>query len=169
MVTAYLSMGSNLGDREAHLDRAAQLLDASGVSVSRLSSLYETEPVGFADQPWFLNRVLKAETDLGPGRLLAACQSVEAQAGRVRSFRNAPRTLDLDILLYGIDIVATPGLVIPHPRMAERRFVLQPLVEIAPTLIHPGLGRTMKSLLEACQDSSRVRLYSHESCPCENT
>jgi 2-amino-4-hydroxy-6-hydroxymethyldihydropteridine diphosphokinase len=170
MVRTFLSLGSNLGNRKTHLDRAVEQLRAEGVVVRNSSSVYETEPVGFAEQPWFLNQVVEAETALTPEGLLSACHSVERREGRVRAFRNAPRTLDLDILLYGTSILADPDLVIPHPRMAERRFVLAPLAEIAPLLIHPGLQRTIGSLLEECQDPSTVRVYSPEdSATCPNT
>ncbi len=127
---------------------------------TRVSSLFETEPVGFREQPWFLNAVIEVETRLAPAALLGTCQAIESASGRIRTFRNAPRTLDLDILLYGNLMMSDPGLEIPHPRMAERRFVLEPLAQIAPALVHPVLKKTIRSLLEACPDSSAVRICS---------
>ncbi len=165
MHTAYLSAGSNLGNRQAHLERAVRSLKAAGIQPRRISSIFETEPVGFREQPWFLNVVLEVETLLTPDRLLASCQSIEAAQGRVRSFRNAPRTLDLDILLYEETVLNDPRLVIPHPRLTERRFVLEPLAEIAPDALHPVLKKTIRSLLEACPDSASVRPFSPGGLP----
>jgi 2-amino-4-hydroxy-6-hydroxymethyldihydropteridine diphosphokinase len=156
----YLSLGSNIGDRKANLEQALQALEISGVLRRRVSSFFETEPVGFRDQPWFLNIALEAETDLSPTTLLECCQEIETAAGRFRAFRGAPRTLDLDILLYEDFILNQSCLVIPHPRMAERRFVLEPLAQIAPEIIHPVLGKSIRSLLASCPDTSAVRLYT---------
>lgn len=159
MVTTYLSAGSNLGNRETHLRHGIRMLEEAGVLPARISSLYETEPVGYLDQPWFLNLVIEARTALEPVNLLAACRSAEAAEGRVATFRNGPRPLDLDILLYGSVVLQTPELVIPHPRLSRRRFVLEPLAEVAPELVHPVLRKSVRSLLEHCPDKSRVRLY----------
>jgi 2-amino-4-hydroxy-6-hydroxymethyldihydropteridine diphosphokinase len=157
---AYLSGGSNLGDRKVHLKSAIDAIRTKGILVRRVSSVYETEPVGFLDQPWFLNIAVAIETQLSPSELLACCQDIEKLHGRVRSFQGAPRVLDLDILLYGDLIIDGPSLQIPHPRMAQRRFVLEPLAQIAPGVVHPGLKKTILTLLASCGDDSRVTLYS---------
>ncbi len=159
-VVAYLSAGSNLGDRKDNLQQGVRRLVEAGLAVRRVSSIFETEPVGFQQQPWFLNIALEVETTLSPSQLLACCQEVETSAGRVRSFTGAPRTLDLDILLYGDVILDEPGLRIPHPRMHQRRFVLEPLVQIAPGLVHPELRQKVSHLLSVCADSSTVLLVS---------
>ena len=130
--TAYLGLGSNLGDREALLARALERLTSPpGVWITALSSLYATAPVGPQDQPEFLNLAVEVTTSLAPQDLLAACQAIETALGRVRAERWGPRTIDLDLLLYGELRLAEPGLELPHPRMLERPFVLQPLAEIA--------------------------------------
>ena len=156
MQRAFILSGTNLGDRGANLDFARRSLTRGG-TVMNISSCYETEPVGYLDQPWFLNQALELETPLSPSGLLLLCQEIESSCGRVRTFPNAPRTLDMDILLYGDIVVNEKDLVIPHPRMAERRFVLAPLAEIAPEFVHPVLKKSIRSLLEACQDSSKAR------------
>jgi 2-amino-4-hydroxy-6-hydroxymethyldihydropteridine diphosphokinase len=154
----FVLAGSNLGDRKANLEYALASL-AKAATVVAASSCFETEPVGFKDQPWFLNQAIELDTLLSPTELLATCQEIENSCGRVRTFPNAPRTLDLDILLYGKIIVSREDLIIPHPRMAERRFVLEPLAQIAPEFIHPLLGQTLRSLLDICPDASRVRPF----------
>ncbi len=160
MTRAFLLAGTNLGDRKANLEFALDSLSKGG-SVRNKSDFYETEPVGFLDQPWFLNQAIELETTLAPAELLTICQDIESSCGRVRTFRNAPRTLDLDILLYGDIVVQEEDLIIPHPRMAERRFVLVPLAQIAPEFVHPVLQTTIRLLLELCPDSSAVRLASN--------
>ena len=157
MTKAFILAGTNLGNREANLKFALDSL-AKGGGLVKVSPCYETEPVGFLEQPWFLNQAIELETNLNPHVLLLLCQEIEASCGRVRTFLNAPRTLDLDILLYGDLVVREEKLVIPHPRLQERRFVLEPLAQIAPDLVHPVLHKTIRLLLEACPDTSRVRL-----------
>ena len=147
-VRAYVGLGSNLGDREATLRRALELLDAEpGVRVVAISTLRETDPVGFLEQPRFLNGGCAIETELSPRGLLARLRSVERALGRRRDGpRFGPRTIDLDLLLHGGETVDEPGLQVPHPRLAERRFALEPLAELDPELMFPD-GRRVKDLL----------------------
>ncbi len=156
MPTVYLGLGSNLGDRAANLRAALQRLEAAGVRVLALSPFYETEPVGYRDQPDFLNAACRAETDLSPHDLLHAIKAIEAAMGRRPSFRNAPRPIDVDILFYDDLVLDTPDLMIPHPRLAERAFVLVPLADIAPELRHPVLGCTVAALLAALHNTQYV-------------
>ena len=152
-----LGLGSNLGDREAALAQALARLGARGYRATRTSSLYLTEPVGGPPQGWFVNAVADGETELRPEALLAACLAVEQELGRVRGEPNGPRTIDVDILFYGAERHAGPGPILPHPRLHQRRFVLEPLVEILPELVHPVLGLSARELLASCPDSSAVR------------
>ena len=154
----YLAMGTNLGERLNNL-RAA--LDACEPQIRILaeSSVYETEPWGYADQPAFLNMVVRAETELSPRGLLARLKEMEVSLGRIPNFRNGPRLIDMDILFYDDICLDEPGLVIPHPRLQERAFVLVPLVDIAPGLAHPILGRSMAQLMEGL-DTQGVNLYA---------
>lgn len=152
----FLGAGSNLGDRHAQLRQAEGLL---GLPLVQKSSIYETEPVDFLNQPWFLNAVWEVETDLSPLDLLARCQSVEQQLHRLRDTDKGPRTIDIDILFYGSRIVDQPSLTIPHPAAAVRRFVLIPLAEISPDFVHPVLGLSIKDLLVICPDRSRVGIF----------
>jgi 2-amino-4-hydroxy-6-hydroxymethyldihydropteridine diphosphokinase len=146
MPTIYLGLGSNLGDREANLRRALDLL-GERVQVKRTSSIYETEPVGFKDQPQFLNLVCCGTTELSPRDLLAFVKSIEAVMGRLPTVRFGPRLIDIDILFYDDLVLDEADLVIPHPRLHERAFVLVPLSEIAPDLVHPVLKKTVRDLL----------------------
>lgn len=154
---AFLSLGSNIGDRRGHLKTACQELEALGVRVEEASPCYETEPVGFKDQPWFLNQVVRVSTDLAPRELLQACLMTEQRHGRRRDVDQGPRTLDLDILLYDDLILQDSQIEIPHPRMASRRFVLEPLAALAANWRHPVLGVTFAALLARCPDASQVR------------
>jgi 2-amino-4-hydroxy-6-hydroxymethyldihydropteridine diphosphokinase len=158
--TVYLSAGSNLGRRAETLKRAVVALGRGGSVVNKISPLYRTEPVGFKAQPWFLNLALELQASLSPMDLLEHCQEIELSLGRSRSFPNAPRTLDLDILLYEDQVIDQPLLQIPHPKMTERRFVLEPLAQIAPHVVHPLLGKNIRSLLAACSDQAAVTPYS---------
>src|ERR1700676_283650 len=161
MPKVYLSLGSNTGDREANLRAAIAALPPAGVQVQQVSSIYETEPVDYLDQPWFLNCVLEAETDLKPPALLQALRAIELQLGNKKEFAKGPRKIDLDILLYGSETIATPYLRVPHPRMLQRRFVLTPLAEIAPNLQHPSWPATAAELLQSLADASQVRRGNH--------
>jgi 2-amino-4-hydroxy-6-hydroxymethyldihydropteridine diphosphokinase len=157
---AYLSLGSNLGDRAANLRSAIERLGALG-KVVELSSFYETEPVEVTDQPWFLNCAVKLDTEKMPRQLLAAILALEREMGRHRTQRKGPRTIDIDIVLFGNSIVATADLMIPHPAMQERRFVLEPLSEIAPDVRHPKLKRTIQELRDALPSGQIVRRLTH--------
>jgi 2-amino-4-hydroxy-6-hydroxymethyldihydropteridine diphosphokinase len=146
--TVYLSLGSNLGEREQKLQAALDRLTATGVTVKRVSSVYETEPVDFKDQPYFLNLAAEAETSLFPMMLLSKIQKIELELGRRRAGPpKGPRAIDIDILFYGGFRIQSARLLIPHPRMHERRFVLAPMAELAPGLRHPTLRTTMRELL----------------------
>ena len=155
----YLSLGSNLGDRAANLERAIEELSGIGVGILRRSSIYETEPVDFLEQPWFLNCVVEAETSLAPRPLLEGLQAIESRLGSRKLVPRGPRIIDLDILFYDTDVIHESGMEIPHPRLAERRFVLVPLTELAPELCHPVLRKTAVELLAATQDQSAVQVW----------
>jgi 2-amino-4-hydroxy-6-hydroxymethyldihydropteridine diphosphokinase len=145
--TVYLGLGSNLGDRAATLAAALQKLDSPELRLTRASGLYETEPMGLREQPWFLNQVAEFQTTLFPRQLLQRTKKIENELGRKRGVRNGPRTLDIDILLFGSTIVRSEELEIPHPRFRERRFVLAPLAELNPDLRDPVSGQQVKALL----------------------
>jgi 2-amino-4-hydroxy-6-hydroxymethyldihydropteridine diphosphokinase len=157
-IKTYLSAGSNLGNPKANLEFSLNELENAG-TVLQKSMYFETEPVGFTKQPWFLNLAIEFETRLTPIELLHLCLNIENSRARKRSFPNAPRTLDLDILFYGNAIIRQSNLIIPHPRLADRKFVLEPLAQIAPDLIHPVLKKSIRFLLKNCSDTSVVRLY----------
>ncbi|HEV7966357.1 MAG TPA: 2-amino-4-hydroxy-6-hydroxymethyldihydropteridine diphosphokinase [Candidatus Acidoferrales bacterium] len=155
----YLSLGSNIGDRAANLERAIEALPEIGVRILRRSFLYETEPVDFLAQPWFLNCVVEAETSLAPRQLLEELQAIERKLGSRKLLPRGPRLIDLDVLFYGTAVIHEAGMEIPHPRLAERLFVLVPLAELAPELSHPVLRKTAAELLAATQDRSAVRIW----------
>ena len=146
LAEAYLGLGSNLGDRSHNIGEAVRLLREISADV-KVSSLYVSSPVGFTGQPAFLNAACRIWTRLGPFELLEELERIEAALGSQRAFANAPRTLDIDILVHGRGVYDTPSVSIPHPRMAQRGFVLVPLAEIAPYLVHPVLKETVRSLL----------------------
>jgi 2-amino-4-hydroxy-6-hydroxymethyldihydropteridine diphosphokinase len=155
----YLSLGSNVGDRERNLRAAIAALAGVGVRVTKISSLYETEPVDLREQPWFLNCVLEGETKVPALELLPALHGIEKRMGSKKLVAKGPRLIDLDILLYGGETIDTPELQVPHPRMHLRKFVLVPLAEIAPNLKHPSWSGTAADLLAETVDSSVVQKF----------
>ena len=153
----YLALGSNLGDREANLKQAIASLSPQ-MEVKAKSRVYETPPWGYTDQPKFLNQVVKVDTYVGPEPLLKHLKRLEVALGRVPSFENGPRLIDIDILFYDDLVLNTSSLVIPHPQLHERAFVLMPLHDIAPALSHPSLGKTVSEMLALC-DTNDIRAY----------
>ena len=147
LVTAYLGLGSNMGDRRANLEKALEYL-SQRLRVTGKSSIYDTEPVGNREQPRFLNMVCQVKTMLKPQDLLVLAKAIERKQGRVPGRPNSPRPIDIDLLFYGEEVVKTPELTVPHPRLTERAFVLVPLAEIAPALIHPVEKKTVTQLLK---------------------
>ncbi len=154
-VTAYIGLGSNMGDRTGACRKALELLSRAGI-VTAVSSFYCTEPVGYKEQDEFINAAAAIVTDLSPHDLLLACREIENRLGRIRVIRWGPRALDLDLLLYGSSVVNLPDLTIPHPQMSLRGFVLIPLCEIAPRVVHPILNKTIEQLLRELKDMHRV-------------
>jgi len=155
MTDAYIGLGTNIGDRTANLDKAVSLLSRH-MSIIKVSSVYETEPEGFKGQPDFLNCVVLAEVEVDGLAVLAILKGMEKQVGRVGSFVGGPRLIDADLLFYGREVIDEPGLVVPHPRIRQRRFVLVPLAEIAADFIHPVLHKTISRLLTESDSRSRV-------------
>ncbi len=158
MATVYLALGANLGDREQNLRHAIARIGAF-VHITRVSSIYETEPWGVKEQPWFLNQVIAGTTDLSPVDLLRRVKKIEIEMGRAEGIRFGPRPIDIDILFYDRVIQLSPALTIPHPRLQERAFVLIPLNEIAPDLVHPRLRLRIRDLLAQLQPTEQVRPY----------
>lgn len=165
MPIAYIALGTNLEPRAAHLDKALELFHSlSGVEVKRVSSIYESKPVGYLDQPDFLNLVFEAETELLPLDLLDSCQTIEQELGRVRTIRFGPRTLDVDIVLYGVESIDEERLTVPHPRMQERSFVLLPLQELNPEYVVPEWNKTVNELVAelSAKDLEEIWKYALE-------
>ena len=148
----YIALGSNVGDAAANLKQVLTLFEDAKIQVLRASPVFETAPQGLLNQPWFLNQVVEAETSLLPRQLLKRLLTIERSMGRKRTVRNGPRTIDLDIVLYGNAVVDAPDLQIPHPRMAERRFVLEPLAALVPDLRHPITKQTVREMLAQVRD-----------------
>lgn len=159
MARVYLGLGSNLGNRAQNICEALRRL-AGPIRLHRISSVYETEPVGLPDQPWFLNLVCGGETDLSPEDVLRLAKEIEQEMGRRPGPRLGPRLIDVDILFYDDLVLSTPELEIPHPRLHQRGFTLIPLSEIAPRLIHPSLDATIQELREGAESLEEVRLYT---------
>jgi 2-amino-4-hydroxy-6-hydroxymethyldihydropteridine diphosphokinase len=157
MPTVYIAIGSNIGERENNLHEALDLLAESGLKIKKVSGFYETEPVDYLDQSWFLNAVLEAETSLSAIDLLHTLGGIERRMGSKKAFAKGPRLIDLDLLLYAQESFETPELQIPHPRMLNRRFVLVPLAEIAPTLKHPSWPAAAAEMCNRTSDTSIVK------------
>jgi 2-amino-4-hydroxy-6-hydroxymethyldihydropteridine diphosphokinase len=158
--TAFIALGSNVGDREANLRDAVKHLEMDEIHVRRRSSLYETAPQELLDQAWFLNAVVEVETSLLPMQLLARVREIERKMGRQRVTPKGPRNIDIDVLYYGRSVIDTVELQVPHPRMAQRRFVLEPLSEIAPDFRHPLTGKTANEMLAALEPQGVRRLHT---------
>jgi 2-amino-4-hydroxy-6-hydroxymethyldihydropteridine diphosphokinase len=155
--TVYLSLGSNVGDREANLRAGIAALADTGLRVTRVSAFYETEPVDYLEQAWFVNCVVEGKTEVPALEVLRELREIELRMGSKKLVAKGPRKLDMDILLYGAETIDTAELQVPHPRMHLRKFVLVPLVEIAPGVRHPKLGMTATQLLDRAEDQSQVR------------
>jgi 2-amino-4-hydroxy-6-hydroxymethyldihydropteridine diphosphokinase len=161
--SVYLSLGSNVGNRAKNLQEAIAALREAHINVTRVSSMYETEPVDYHDQPWFLNIAAEAETELAPTALLQRLRQIETQMGSKKMIAKGPRLIDIDILLYGDQVIDTPEVQVPHPRMQLRRFVLEPLAEIAPNARHPITSLRVAEMLDRTPDKSTVRKLGEQS------
>jgi 2-amino-4-hydroxy-6-hydroxymethyldihydropteridine pyrophosphokinase len=159
LAIVYLCLGSNLGQREKNLSQALMLLSPK-VNLEKISSIYETEPIGYKEQPFFLNMICRIATDLSAEELLHLVKAIENKMGRVPTFLNSPRPIDIDILFYDDHIIKTQNLTIPHPRLTDRAFVIIPLAEIAPELVHPELGKSIAELARNMKDQGGVRKWS---------
>jgi 2-amino-4-hydroxy-6-hydroxymethyldihydropteridine diphosphokinase len=160
MKKVFLGLGSNLSDREHNLESAVEKIQEFIGPIIRVSSIYETEPWGFKSENYFLNMVVEAETSLNPSGLLGRLLTIESLLGRLREGKKyQSRIIDIDILLFGKQVINKAELVIPHPKIPDRRFVLEPLCEIAPDTVHPVLGKTIAELLAECKDKSRVKKF----------
>jgi 2-amino-4-hydroxy-6-hydroxymethyldihydropteridine diphosphokinase len=159
MKAAYLLIGGNLGNRLAFLDAAVEKMKQKGIQVCRKSSVFETAAWGITDQPQFLNQVIEVSTNLAPEQLLKEILAIEIDLGRIRTEKNGARTIDIDILYFGDEVINQPGLNIPHERIAIRKFVLIPLAELIPDFIDPSTGKTTQKMLEECQDTLTVSPY----------
>lgn len=166
MHSVYFQIGSNLGNREEYLEKAKNLISNTIGKVVAISSIFESEPWGFFTSNWFLNQVIRVETDNDPHSVLKAINSIEQELGRKREGKSYnSRTIDIDIILFDDLSVNTPELQIPHAHMCERRFVLEPLAQIAPNTIHPLTGKKIIELLEECTDDLEVKIFNNESKP----
>ncbi len=162
MTETYLLLGTNLGEKLKNLEQAVSLLNANGVSVVECSGIYETEAWGVEDQPSFLNQVILSQTDLSPHKLLKLINKIESEMGRVRHEKWKERLIDIDILYFGDSVLLEKDLKIPHPEIHNRRFTLMPIVEIAPQLLHPILGKTQVDLLNECSDPLKATLVRQD-------
>lgn len=158
MINVYIGLGSNLGNKEENIRKAIDLMREKS-KILKISSLYETEPVGYKEQDWFLNCAIEIETELKPHELLKFLLSIEKRLGRIRKIKNGPRAIDLDILFYSNRIINKNDLIVPHPRLHKRLFVLEPLKEICPDLIHPNLDVSIRKMLAGLISPEMVKLY----------
>jgi len=158
MSVVFLGLGSNLGDKEGYIKQALHLL-SQRCTIKKISHLYLTEPVGNTNQDWFLNGAVEIETDMEPKRLLTFLKTIERTLGRVKTVKNGPRTIDLDILFYEDRVVKTKNLVIPHPSLQDRLFVLQPLMDLAPSFVHPVFNKSIQELYTSHQGKEKVQMY----------